>query len=192
MRARLPALLAMAVVLATVPVAPARASCAPPPPLEESIADATSVFAGRVVDLRSRGTVAAVRVDEVWKGPDVAPVVGVRGGQEQPGGLAGLFTAVSSSNDYEFVAGRGYLFVLDGSFRVGQCGGVMPLAAGQSALRPTLVRGPADEGLQGVPLPEADVWKPVLLGGLLLVMLLVVGFVVLRRRSSEYRRSEGA
>lgn len=86
---------------------PAAASCAPPQPMEQAIADARQVFVGTVEALADEDHRATVRVEEVWKGPDVPPVTEVHGSPGGPGGLQ-----ARSSVDRTYAAGARYLFVL--------------------------------------------------------------------------------
>lgn len=80
---------------------PARASCAPPPSLPESLAAAGVVFTGTVVEVRAEGRVAIVLVDEVWKGGPLEAEVEVHGGSSE---------AVTSV-DRTYERGDKYLFV---------------------------------------------------------------------------------
>lgn len=86
---------------------PAAASCAPPPPMEQAIEEAKTVFVGTVESLADEGHHATVRVEEVWKGPDLPPVVEVRG---SPGGDGGM--QARTSVDRTYTDDTKYLFVL--------------------------------------------------------------------------------
>lgn len=87
---------------------PAAASCAPPPPMEQAIAEAKQVFVGTVEALADEGHRATVRVEEVWKGPDVPPVTEVNG---SPHGAADGQPPARSSVDRKYAKAK-YLFVL--------------------------------------------------------------------------------
>ena len=58
---------------------PAAASCVPPPALEEAVRTAEVVFVGTVMEAANRGRTATVRVEEVWRGPDLGATVVVDG-----------------------------------------------------------------------------------------------------------------
>jgi hypothetical protein len=84
---------------------PAAASCLPAPPVQGRLAESPLVFVGTVLSTTNRDRIAQVRVEEVWKGPDLPGEVDVRGtpvGQEE--------NAVSSV-DRTFRVGHRYLFV---------------------------------------------------------------------------------
>ena len=104
---RISVLLAAALAVLGALAGPAAASCAPPPPMEQAIADAKQVFVGTVEGLADEGHHATVAVEEVWKGPDVPPVAEVRGSPGMPGGQP-----ARSSVDRTYTAGTKYLFVL--------------------------------------------------------------------------------
>lgn len=103
------ALLTTAGALAALVVAagPAAASCAPPPPMEQAIEDAKQVFVGTVETVADESYQANVRVEEVWKGPDVPPVAQVHGSPGMRGGQT-----ARTSVDRTYMAGTRYLFVL--------------------------------------------------------------------------------
>ena len=95
-------------VIATLllPAAPAGASCIEPPPYPRAIEEAASVFVGTVVATTNAGRWVTVRVEEVWKGDDIAAEVEIQAGPEDPPGDA---TAISSL-DRRYRAGTTYLF----------------------------------------------------------------------------------
>lgn len=103
------AVLATVGALAALVVAagPAAASCAQPPPMEQAIEDAKQVFVGTVEAVADEGHQANVRVEEVWKGPDVPPVAQVHGSPGMSGGQL-----ARTSVDRTYTAGTKYLFVL--------------------------------------------------------------------------------
>lgn len=108
---------AMTVVLA--PTA-AMASCAVPPPKSEQIEQADVVFVGTVEAIANDAYWATVRVEEIWKGPDLVPVVQVRGSDAEGPDQA------RTSVDRRFEDDTRYLFVLRGDgppFRDDICGG---------------------------------------------------------------------
>lgn len=99
-------MLSVLFLVTTVLVSPARASCAPPPPMKRAMAEAPAVFVGQVVSTTNEDRWAVVDVEEVWKG-DVPERVEVRGGPADPPGRL----SVVSSVDRDFKNGRRYLFV---------------------------------------------------------------------------------
>jgi hypothetical protein len=85
---------------------PAFASCAMPEgTLRQRLADEEIVFVGTVTRTESRGRLAIVTVESVWKG-DVAGTVEVAGGVLQDN--------AGSSVDRDYEDGRRYLFVPSG------------------------------------------------------------------------------
>jgi hypothetical protein len=96
---------APAIALAVLLLLPAAvaADCMEPPPLEQAVAEGQSVFVGTVVGLENEARWATVRVEDVWRGPDLPAVVGVRGGEEP-----GTFTSL----DRTYRQGATYLFVV--------------------------------------------------------------------------------
>jgi hypothetical protein len=103
-------LVATAGALANAPAA--SASCAPPPPLEQAVAQAGVVFVGTVESTEHGGLTATFRVHEVWKG-EVGRTAVVHGGP----GITPLEDAarkglgVASSVDRTYTAGTRYLVV---------------------------------------------------------------------------------
>ena len=91
---------------------PALASCAPPAPIDQALAEANTVFVGMVTALEHQGRVATFAVHEVWKG-DIGAMVTVSGGPS-PSEIeraAGEGLTVATSVDRTYVAGATYLVV---------------------------------------------------------------------------------
>ncbi len=91
--------------------APALASCAPPVPLDQALADAPTVFVGTVVELRFDDRFAVFDVEDVWKG-DLPDRIEVNGGPA----LADLEsldkgTYMSTSVDRTYRLGERYVVV---------------------------------------------------------------------------------
>jgi hypothetical protein len=119
----------------------AKASCAPAPPLRNSIAEADIVFVGTVVGLDHDGRTATFRVEDVWKGR-VGETVVVHAGP----GIAAIENAaargegVASSVDRSYSMGTRYLVLPFG--RSGDvlgdsiCSNTRPYADGFASLRP--------------------------------------------------------
>lgn len=159
--------------------APVLASCVMPPSIDEAVRDADLVFLGTVTSLSNNDRWATVTVEEVWKGPDLAPVVEVRGG---PGGNA------ASSVDRSFLAGTRYLFlpfIAEGVLQDSACSSTTQFTAELSRLRPATARQPV------TPAPDPDTAAPFDTASLLLPAALIIGagvlvfggVLVLRRRT---------
>jgi hypothetical protein len=115
---------------------PAVASCVWLGPLEETIKDAELAFVGTVASVANSDRWATVAVAEVWIGPDLPPVVEVRGG---PG------PGTASSVDRMFRAGVTYLFVprlSEGVLSDNSCSLTTEWNADLSTLRPATARVP--------------------------------------------------
>jgi hypothetical protein len=177
----------VAVVLATLTLVtlaavPVDASCAEGS--DDPSQGARSVFTGTVDRLWQRGSIAAITVDQVWKGPDLAPTVGVLAGQRQPPFPLSVFTGVGGSADVELDPGRRYLFVVATEaleFRIDACSGPDDPAAIVRA--PADAREPVPGGYAGEALPAGFATSPLGLvagGGLLLA-----GAAVRRLRRSR-------
>lgn len=114
---------------------PAAASCAVPP-LEDWIRSSDVAFVGTIVQLANGDRWATVNVEEIWHGPDLAPVVEVRGG---PAGN------VASSVDRTYGVGR-YLFavsVAEGVLQDGACSATTEWTEDLAKLRPADARRPS-------------------------------------------------
>ena len=148
--------------------APAAASCA-----DDSGPDgADVVFVGTMEEER-RGF-SRFTVDEVRAGPDLAPEVWVRSGQEQPPWPLSLLSAVGSSTDADFVTGQQYVVGASRSFDTSVCrieefdGSAAPDA-----------RAPVADGDPGADPPLGPWGQGVVVAA---VLALVAGVVVLLRR----------
>ncbi len=86
---------------------PAAASCVPAPPLQTGVAEAPVVFVGTVLSTANRDRVAQVRVEEIWKGPDLPDQITVRGSRVAPEENA------VTSIDRTFRVDLRYLFIPD-------------------------------------------------------------------------------
>lgn len=172
------AVLAAGLVLAGLGV-PARALCLEVTP-ERALARAASVFTGVAEDVGEFGALARVRVDRVWKGPDLAERVAVRGGSAP--GLLHLFVQAGESTDTEFTPGAGYLFVVDdlSSFEVAECGGTTTLSDAVARAEPAGSRSPTAGGLTGAPTGALPRWAAL---PALAVGAVAGGLYLLRRRA---------
>lgn len=144
-------------------VAPAAASCVMPPSIEEAVQNADLVFVGTVTGRANDGRWATVAVAEVWIGPDLPPIVEVRGGPDP-----GTFSSV----DRAFVARTTYLFlpsISDGAIHDSSCSSTTEWTADLARLRPTTARPPA--GAE----PGLDAYERFDPTSLLLPVALIVG-----------------
>lgn len=177
--ARTAASAALIMVPLLLAAAPVLASCVMPPPVEEAVRDAEIAFVGTVTSVANSGRWAMVAVEEVWKGPDLAPVVELRGGPE--GNTA-------TSVDRSFTAGTRYLFlpfIAEGVLQETACSSTTEFTADLARLRPATARSPVPAT------PEPDAAPPFDAASLLVPAALVVGAgvlvfgaaLVLRRRT---------
>lgn len=151
------------------------ASCAGFPPLEEHLAQAEVVFVGTVTSVADERRTALVRVEEIWRGPELPAEVTVHGGFPDLG-----FT----SADRSFEADVRYLFAAalnEGRIEDNACTATQAWSDDLAALRPTTVATPVpapdDEAGSFDPVPVA-----VVVGGLAAVLVVVAMSVAAFRR----------
>lgn len=136
-RALLVTLLAAAAILGGT--ADAHASCMAPPSLRDQMASAPSVFVGTVVFTSDNDRVARVKVESIWRGPDLPAYVDVHGSPVSGPGAA-------SSIDRKYSAGTRYLFVLFNASQPLQdnnCSGTQVYTSDLAAYAPADARSPA-------------------------------------------------
>ncbi len=148
----------------------AQASCAGEPRLHDLLVSARLVFVGTVVFTSDNDRVARVKVDSIWKGPNLPAYVDVHGSP-----VSGPFAA--SSVDRKYRAGERDLFVFFSDrppFQDSSCSATQPYTAELSALAPAGARPPAppSAGEQAQNL-VSQYWLPIL------IALLVVGIATL-------------
>lgn len=177
------------ILVSTLGVLPAEASCILLPSLEESIASREVVFVGEVVDTSNDERTATVEVAEIWKGPVPEGSVEVVGGAEGAN--------VASSVDRTYKVGVTYLFVpdqlaKDGRFRESACSPTRPYRDRFERFRPASARilAAGDEGNddRGTTDQQDSSFPliPVILGGAgLLVLIYLVGYLGGKHRSSS-------
>jgi len=159
--------------------APALASCIQPVPIEEAIKSADSVFVGTATSLSNNDRWATVAVEEVWTGPDLAPIVEVHGG---PGGNT------ASSIDRMFTARAKYLFVVsiaEGQLSDNACSSTMEWEPDLANIRPASAHPPVSATPEPDPAAPFDPASLLLPGALILAAGVVVfgAALVLRRRT---------
>lgn len=175
-KAWLPALLAVGAIY-VIGTAGAAASCVMPRPLPEAVASAPLVFVGTVVSTSDGDRVAHVKVESIWKGPNLPAYVDVHGSP-----VSGFSTA--SSVDRRYRAGEQDLFVLFSDqppYQDNSCSVTQPYTAALAALAPSDARSPASptagEQIQNL---VSQFWLPV---GIAALAIAVAVFIGLRRRS---------
>jgi hypothetical protein len=154
------------------------ASCVEILPIEKAVEVAELVFVGNVTSVSNGSRWATVVVKEVWRGPDLAPEVVVKGG---PDGNS------ATSIDRTFEAGQTYIFTLSAASATdltdNSCSSTQPWAEAMTALRPADSRPPT-----GQPAAAANPFGPIvgIVGVALAVsgVLLVVGLLARGRDSA--------
>ena len=117
----------------------AQASCAMPSSLRDQIASARLVFVGTVVSTSDGDRVARVRVESIWKGPDLPAYVDVHGSP-----VSGQSAA--SSIDRHYRTGEQDLFVLfseSAPLQDNSCSATQVYTSELAALAPADARQPA-------------------------------------------------
>lgn len=153
------------------PMGQASASCANEPSPKGS----PIVFAGRAISERAGYTRFAV--DEVHSGPDLAPEVWVRSGQDQ-GWLLNRLGNVSSSTDADFDEGKQYVVGADALFDTSSCTSVEDDGSYQTSTS----RGPVETGARGADPPIGPLGQFLgVAGALAFLLALVVAFTRFRR-----------
>jgi len=154
-------------------------SCMEPPPLQAEVESAEILFTGTVVEASNDGRWATVAVDEVWRGPDQAVRVVIRGGPE-PG--------TATSVDRSFELGVRYLFfpyVEPGTgLADNSCTSTQPWVEELEKLRPDDARqpidstGPTDSGGPTGGALELGWLMPLVVAAVVFASLLGVGLLV--------------
>ena len=156
--ARGAASLALLFSLLAASAAPVLADCMMPPPVEQAVQRAEIAFVGTVMSVANGGRWATVAVEEVWVGPDLPPLITVRGGPE--GNSA-------TSIDRSFTAGTRYLFMpfsAEGTLQDNSCSSTTEFVAEHAKLRPANARLPlVSETVPLTPLDPTTLLLPVAL-----------------------------
>ena len=116
----------------------AQASCAVPSPIRDQVSTAELVFVGKVVFTSDNDRVARVRVESIWRGPELPAYVDVHG--------SSVSGPSASSIDRKFNAGMRYLFVLYSAnqpLQDNSCSGTQIFTTELAALAPAGARSPA-------------------------------------------------
>lgn len=174
-KAWLAALLALG-AFGVIGTAGAQASCArlTSPSLQEHVAAAPLVFVGTVVSTSDGDRVARVRVESIWKGPDLPAYVDVHGSPASGWGAA-------TSVDRRFRAGERDLFVLFSDrppYQDNNCSATQPYTAELGALAPDDARPPAPPAAgEQIQYLVTLFWLPVVIA-----VLVVAGAALIVRR----------
>ena len=158
--------------------APAAASCAAPPPIDEHLSTADAVFVGTVHRVANEGRTASVEVHEIWTGPDLPASVVVHGGPDEPG--------MATSADRHFQAGTQYLFAAsarDGRLDDNACTATQPWTDELAGLRPTDAREPMPLVEETAGMVPVEVPAPLLVALLGASAVALIGFLAFRRRA---------
>lgn len=152
-----------------LPAAPAAASCS-----EDSGPDGSAVVFVGTAEAERRGY-TRFAVEEVWAGPDLAPEIWVRSGQDQPTWPLSYLSAVGSSVDAEFVARDRYVVGASRSFATSACS----VSWDEVGPSPADARTPVDDGETGADPPIGPWGQTLVVAG---VLGLVLGLLVALRR----------
>ncbi len=182
-------LIAVAVLVLTTWALPSSlASCAPFS-TAEAVARAEVLLVGVATANREQGAYTKFNVEEVWKGPDLAPKVWVQGGQDQPPWPFNHFIGVNSSNDVRFEVGERYLIAASAeTFKTEACTATRTFDPRLREYAPSSIRGPNQQGLAGANAPPSilllDVATMVALLGLALAAVLTLHGRISREHNS--------
>jgi hypothetical protein len=144
------------------------ADCMMPAPVQEAAKTSDIVFVGTVTETTNQNRWASVSVEEIWRGPDLAATVSVKGGS---GGDA------ISSVDRSYQAGVKYLFFPypdeRGDLADNICTNTVEWTADLAQLRPADARQPLganeEKGTFDVGSVIAPLGVALLVGGALLI-----------------------
>jgi hypothetical protein len=174
--------IALTLVLAGAAPTSAAASCAVPRSLPDQIQAAALVFVGTVLSTSDDDRMAYVRVESIWKGPEVAEFVRVNGSP--------VSGAAATSVDRHYQAGTRYLFILysaDQPLQDNDCTGTQPYTSALAALKPSDARPPITVGYPTDPMPNRNQTELVI-GTILLVVLVITAGAVIATRALRSRK----
>lgn len=167
-----PVLTFVSVVLGVVfQAVPASASCAQ----DSGPQGSPLVFVGQVEENRRGYT--ELRVDEVWRGPSLAPMVWVRSGQEQPPWPLNLIATVSGGTDADLLVGNRYVIGASKQFDANACTVAEASSVSESTglNPPTGFFEPVATGSAGADPPASNTQISLRYGAGLTVLLLLTG-----------------
>lgn len=157
-------------------------SCVSP---EDAIPDTETAFVGTAVEQRQRH--ARVDVDEVWRGPDLAPTVWVKTAPGNDLGPLSSFFGSSSLSNAQLEPGRRYIIASDGrELRTNVCLVAQASEPLVEHLAPETTREPIANGTTGVqPLSS----NPAAIAGIGLTLIAVASagsWLAYRRHRSRH------
>lgn len=158
-------------------VAPASASCATTPSIDDAVLLGDVVFVGTVLRTENSGRWATVRVEERWRGArDLGDTVQVRGGPEA--GTATPIDRIFATSRYLFVVSQGPGYLTDN-----QCTATVPWTDDLARLRPIDVSA-APDVTTGAQVTELDMDRllPTVALVAALVIAVIAYLVILRAR----------
>ncbi len=168
-------LFVFAAVLPPLVPSEASASCAVlPGQIAGSFANASVVFVGTVVSTSNGDREATVKIESIWRGPDMLTYVRVVGTPEP--------RAQATSVDRTYKAGKRYLFVPENSsspFQDNNCTATQPYTSALASQAPVDARAPQPGGDPG---PPSGINLLLWLGVGMVLLLAVAGVVVWRWR----------
>ena len=156
----------------------ARADCAELPPLDEAIAEASSVFIGVVLDAGFDSGQATIRVQWIWKGRDLAEEVTVSTPVE---------ATARQEEGFQFRAGSTYIVIVEeagSEIEIGACSGTRTYRGDGESVPAELqeaagtATGRAPGGAKSAEANEQRISRLLLLA---IVAAIAVGFLVWRR-----------
>lgn len=156
----------LALVLAGVAPTSVAASCVAPPSVPDQIKTAALVFVGTVLYTYDGDRVAHVKVESIWKGPQLPKYVNVHGSPASG--------AAATSVDRHYKAGTRYLFVLysaEQPLQDNDCTGTQAYTSALAPLKPSDARPPTVGYATDPPVGPQY-------GGALVILTLVIGAVV--------------
>lgn len=160
----------------------AQASCVMPRPLPEAVASAPLVFVGTVVSTSDGDRVAHVKVESIWKGPNLPAYVDVHGSP-----ASGFGTATSVDRKYR--EGERNLFVLFSDqqpYQDNSCSATQPYTAEVAALAPHDAKKP-DPQTPGEQIQNlASEYRPAIWTAVIVISGIAI-FIGLRRLRSLTR-----
>ena len=152
--------------------APVLASCAEVVPIAKAVEIADVVFVGTVTSVTNAGRWATVAVKEIWRGPDLAPEVVVKGGPD---------ANAATSIDRTFDVGQTYIFTLTGGSATeltdDACSATQPWSDVVKALQPADPRPPTGRPAAGAPLRFGPIIEVVGAALVAAAAMLVVGLL---------------
>ncbi len=176
-------LVVLSVVLSPLAPSEASASCGLlPGQTPGTFASAPVVFVGTVVSTSNGDRAAIVKVESIWRGPDMLTYVRVIGTPEP--------SAQATSVDRKYQAGKRYLFVPENSsspFDDNNCSATQPYTPALASQAPANARAPQPGGDPG---PSA--WVALVpwigLGAMVLAAAVIVAWRRRRQSTSTWGR----